>query len=165
MDKFAIEKFKSNLEAAGIEEFALRVEGGNKTIYNNDNAKIILQGNYVVAIETKNNPGAKTKANFNLVAIPYETIDNAKAFEITTKELIDFLGVEGIELDDELKEFIASHGGRVSIEQRTTSGYYAEIHNEKGQVVLNTPLPGRVTLANTNDPVGKVEVDKDSPIV
>lgn len=165
MDKSVIEQFRSKLKNAGIEDFNLRIEGGNKVITHNANSKIYLQPDYVLAIETRNNYGGKPKANFNLVACPYDTVDNAKAFDVTTKQLIDFLAADGISLDDELKEFIAKHGGRVSIEQRTTSGYYGEIHNEKGEVVLTTPLPGRVTQALTNDKEGKVTVDPESPIV
>lgn len=165
MDKSVLEKFKSNLESAGVTEFDIRVEGGNKTIGHNANSKIILQDDYIIGIEYKNNPGADSKANFNIVAVPYDNIDDAKSFNITTKQLIDFCNASGITLDDELKEFISTHGGRVSIGQRTTSGYYGEIHNEKGQVVLTTPLPGRVTLANTTDPEGTVEVDPESPIM
>lgn len=165
MDKSVLEKFKSDLEAAGITEFNVRVEGGNKTLANNDNSKIILQGDHIIGIEYKNNPAAGPKSNFNVVAVPYDNIDDAKAFDLTTKQLIDFCGSAGITMDDELKEFISSHGGRVSIGQRNTSGYYGEIHNEKGQVVLTTPLPGRVTLATTTDEEGTVEVDPESPIM
>ena len=64
----------------------------------------------------------------------------------------------------ELEEFIKTHGGRVSIDLKS-SGYYGEIHNEKGQVVLPSPMPGRVTLAVTSDEEGKVEIDPESPIV
>ncbi len=165
MEKSVLEKFKSDLESAGITELNLRIEGGNKTITHNKDAKLILQGDYVIGLEYKNNHGADPKANFNIVAIPYENIDNAKAFDVTTKQLIDFCSAAGIDMDDELKEFISSHGGRVSIGQRNTSGYYGEIHNEKGQVVLTTPLPGRVTKATTTDPEGTVEVDPESPIM
>lgn len=165
MEKSVLEKFKSDLESAGITELNLRIEGGNKTITHNENSKIYLQSDYVVGFEFRNNHGAAPKANFNILAVPYENIDNAKAFDVTTKQLIDFCNAAGIDMDDELKEFISTHGGRVSIEQRTASGYYGEIHNEKGQVVLTTPLPGRVTLANTTDPEGTVEVDPESPIV
>lgn len=165
MEKSVLEKFKSDLESAGITGLNLRIEGGNKTITHNKDAKLILQGDYVIGLEYKNNHGADPKANFNIIAIPYDNIDNAKAFDVTTKQLIDFCSVAGISMDDELKEFISSHGGRVSIGQRNTSGYYGEIHNEKGQVVLTTPLAGRVTKAVTTDPEGKVEVDTESPIM
>lgn len=165
MERSVIEQFRENLKSAGIEDFNLRVEGGNRIVTHGKNSKIYLQGDYVLGIEYKNNPGAASKANFNILAIPYENVDNAKAFDVTTKQLIDFVNIVGLEMDDELTEFISTHGGRVSIGQRTTSGYYGEIHNEKGQVVLTTPLPGRVTQAVTTDPKGKVEVDPESPIV
>lgn len=164
MDKSVIEQFKSNLEAAEIEGFQLRIEGGNRTIYHNKDSKIYLQGDYMIGIETKNNHGAKTKNNFNIIAVPYDNVDNAKAFEVTVKQLIAFLQAEGIPMDEELDEFIKTHGGRVSIDLKS-SGYYGEIHNEKGQVVLPSPMPGRVTLAVTSDEEGKVEIDPESPIV
>lgn len=164
MDKSAIEKFINNLKSAGIEEYALRFEGGNKTMYQNENAKIRLLGDYVVAISTRNNHGAGPKACFNVEAIPYETVDNAKSFDMEAKELIKYLSAEGITLDDDLKEFISTHGGRVSIGQRTEGGYYAEIHNEKGQVVFPTPIPARVTTAITTDEEGTTEIDPESPV-
>ena len=164
MDKSAIEKFVNNLKSAGREDFALRVEGGNKTIYHNENAKLSLLGDYVVSICTRNNHGAGPKACFNVEAIPYENVDNAKSFDMTAKELLDYLSAEGITLDDDLKEFVSSHGGRVSIRQRTEGGYYAEIHNEKGQVVFPTPLPARVTTAITTDEEGTTEIDPESPV-
>lgn len=165
MEKSVLEKFRSDLESAGIEHLNLRIEGGNKTITDNDDAKIILKDDYVLGIEFRNNHGADPNANFNIVAVPYDNIDNAKAFEITAKQLIDFLNVVGVELDDDMKEFISTHGNRVSIGQKLNStAAYGEIHNAKGQVVLTTPLPGRVTQAVTTDKPGVVEVDPESPI-
>jgi hypothetical protein len=164
MDKSAIEKFINNLKSAGIEEYALRFEGGNKTMYQNENAKISLLGDYIVSITTKNNYGAAPKACFTVEAVPYETIDNAKSFDMTAKELLAYISAEGITLDDDLKAFISSHGGRVSMGQRTEGGYYAEIHNEKGQVVFPTPIPARVTTATITEEEGTTEIDPESPV-
>jgi len=164
MEKAALEKFKSDLEAAGINEFNLRIEGGNKTIANSENSKIILQDDYIIGIEIKNNHGASSKNSFNIVAAPYENIDDAKVFDITVKQLMDFLNVSGITIDEEMKKFISSHGNRVILQTRTEGGYYEEVKNDKGQVVFTTPLPGRVTMGNTTDKVGTVQVDKDSPV-
>lgn len=164
MEKAVLEKFKSDLESAGITDLNLRIEGGNKTITHNDHAKIILQSDYVVGLEVKNNHGAGTKNSFNILAVPYENIDNAKAFDVTVKQLMDFLTASGITIDDELKKFISSHGNRVILQTRTEGGYYEEVKNDKGQVVFTTPLPGRVTMGNTTDKVGTVQVDEDSPV-
>ena len=166
MEKSVIEQFRDNLKSVGIEDFSIRFEGGNRVASHGKDSKLYLQGDYILGIEYKNNHGSSnSKANFNLLAVPYENIDDAKAYDVTTKQLIDFVNLVGLEMDDELKEFISTHGGRVSIGQRTTSGYYGEIHNEKGEVALTTPLPGRVTQTVTTDSVGKVEVDPESPIV
>lgn len=165
MDKFVLEQFKSDLESAGINNLNIRFEGGNRTITNNDDAKLILKNDYVLGLEFRNNHGADPNANFNILAIPYDGIDNAKAFEVTSKQLIDFLNIVGVDMDEDMKKFISTHGNRVSIGQRSAStAAYGEIHNAKGQVVLATPLPGRVTQAVTTDKEGVVEVDKDSPI-
>lgn len=164
MEKAVLEKFRSDLETAGITDFNLRIEGGNKTIANNENSKIILQDDYIIGIEIKNNHGASSKNNFNIVAAPYEDIDDAKVFDVTVKQLMDFLTASGITIDDELKKFISSHGNRVILQTRTEGGYYEEVKNAKGQVVFTTPLPGRVTMGYTTDQEGPVQVDEDSPV-
>lgn len=163
MEKSVLERFKNNLESAGVTEFSIRLEGGNKTLANNEDSKIFLQDDYIIGIETRNNHGAPTNASYNIVAAPYDNIDDAKTFDLTIKETIDFLNAEGITIDEDLKKFLSSHN-RVSMGQRKQSGYYGEIHNNKGQVAFPTSLPGRITVGTTSDKEGKVQIDPEATV-
>lgn len=146
MEKSVLESFINNLKAANIEGFMLRFEGGNRLVEDNtESCRVFLQNGYVLAIETKNNYGSD-KGAFNVKAIPYENIDDAASLDLTTQQILDFISAEGIELTDELKKFVASHGARVAI----NPGYagYGEPVDKEGKPILQNGMP-RITTGTS----------------
>ena len=71
MTKAAIEKFVSELEAIGVTEYFLRIEGGNRVIsHGNDSSRLILEDDRQcpdAAFE-----GALTASQTNLPTMPAE---------------------------------------------------------------------------------------------
>lgn len=140
MDKSVIDSFVQKLKNAGIEKYMLRIEGGNRVLeHGTDSTRIFLQGDYVLGLETKNNYGSD-KAAFNVKVVPYENVDNAASMDLTTKETLDFLDAEGITLDDELKEFISSHGARIALQPGNT-GHGVPVDEEGNPILSNNKLP------------------------
>ena len=143
MDKSVIESFINNLKSAGVEKFMIRCEGGNRFAeHNTDSSRIFLQGDYALVLETKNNYGSDTGA-FNVKAVPYDNIDDVTSFDLTTKEILDFLSAEGVTVDEDLKKFISTHGARVSV--KPGSGNFGVPVDKDGKPILpNNKFP-RVT--------------------
>ncbi len=142
MDKSVLESFISNLKAANIDGYMIRFEGGNRLVEDNtESCRLFLQGDYVIAVETKNNYGSD-KGAFNVMCIPYDNIDHAGSMELTTKQILDFLAAEGIEVDEDLKKFISAHGARVAI-QPGSAGYGVPVDKD-GKPILPNGMP-RVT--------------------
>ena len=104
-----------------------------------ESCRLFLQNDYVLGLETKNNYGAD-KAAFNIKVIPYDNIDNAASMDLTTKETLDFLAAEGISLDEDIKNFISSHGARIQI-QPGTAGYGIPVDEEGNPILANNKLP------------------------
>lgn len=146
MEKSVLESFINNLKAANIEGYMLRFEGGNRLAEEGtESCRIFLQGDYALALETKNNYGSD-KGAFNVMCIPYDNIDHAGSMELSTQQILDFLSAEGIELTDELKKFVASHGARVAI--RPGSAGYGEPVDKDGKPILQNGMP-RITTGNS----------------
>ena len=90
MTKSIFDSFISAINAAGINQYLIRCEGGNRIIYNNDNSIIIPQADHIVAIEhTKNY--ATTNGAFNIIVVPYDNIDDIKTVDVPFKESITIM--------------------------------------------------------------------------
>lgn len=146
MEKAELQKFINNLATANIDNYSIRYEGGNRfSSSNSDSSRIKLTNDYVIIVETDSNYGSKSSL-FTVKAVPYGNVDNAAAYDLTTKQIIDFLNAEGI-LDDDLKQFIGSKGSRVLL--KPGHGGYGEIQDEEGKPVIDSGLPGRVTTGSS----------------
>lgn len=146
MEKADLQKFINNLATANIDNYSIRYEGGNRfSSSNSDSSRIRLTNDCVIIVETDSNYGSKSSL-FTVKAVPYGNVDNAAAYDLTTKQLIDFLNAEGI-LDEGLKQFVASKGSRVTLQPG--HGGYGEIQDEEGKPVIDGGLPGRVTTGSS----------------
>ena len=140
MEKSVLTSFINKLKDAGIEKYMLRIEGGNRTIeHGTDSCRLFFLGEYVLGLETKNNYGAD-KAAFNVKVVPYENVDNAASMDLTTKETLDFLAAEGIDLDEDTENFIKSHGARIQI-QPGNAGYGVPVDEDGNPILANNKLP------------------------
>ena len=146
MEKADLQKFINNLNAANIDSYTIRYEDANRfSNSKSDSSRVILGNDYVIIAETDSNYGSKT-STFTVKGVPYDDVSNIAAYDLTTKQLIDFLNAEGV-LDDDLKQFIASRGNRVVLQPG--HGGYGEIQDEDGKPVINSNLPGRVTTGSS----------------
>lgn len=146
MEKTELQKFITNLATANIDNYSIRYEGGNRfSSSNSESSRIRLTDDYVIVAETDSNYGSKSTL-FTVKAVPYGNIDNASAYDLTTKQLIDFLNAEGI-LDEGMKQFVASNGNRVLL--KPGHGGYGEIQDGDGNPIIDSNLPGRVTTGSS----------------
>jgi hypothetical protein len=146
MEKAVLEKFIGDLKTANIDHWNLRFEGGNRTIgHDSQTCCLALLDDYVLGIETNNNYGSTT-GSFNFKAIPYDNIDTASSYNVTTAEAVAFAKATGI-YSDEVEELIKAYGGKVTIHPGT--GGYGEIKDSEGNVIIEPGLPGRVTTGTT----------------
>lgn len=146
MEKVELEKFINNLAAANVNNYSIRYEGGNRfSSSNSESSRIRLTDEYAIVAETDSNYGSKSTL-FTVKAVPYGNIDDASAYDLTTKQLIDFLNAEGV-LDDDLKQFVGSNGNRVLL--KPGHGGYGEIQDKDGNPIIDSNLPGRVTTGSS----------------
>lgn len=148
MEKSQIESFVNALKSAGREDYALRIEGGNKTVnHKSESGMIYLAGDYAVCLETKNVHSNPT-GSFNVHVTPYDMIDNAKAFNLTVKEALDFMEAIG-GLDDEMKKFIATTGGRTYLQPGTAGmAERARIVDGEQEIIMPEQTAVHVTMGN-----------------
>ena len=148
MEKSQIESFVNALKSAGREDYSLRVEGGNRTVnHKSESGMIYLAGDYAVCLESKN-VHAHPTGSFNVHAIPYDNVDNAKVFNLTVKEALEVLQSLG-GLDDDMKKFIAATGGRTYLQPGTAGlAERARIVDGEQQVILPEQTAVHVTMGN-----------------
>ena len=145
MTKAAIEKFVSELEAIGVTEYFLRIEGGNRVIsHGNDSSRLILEDDRIICIETQNNYNTGHHGNFNIKIVEYDSVDSVSSNAITTADLLKYVE-NNISEDkkDEVKELIKNTGKRVIL--KPGSGNYGTKPDQDFQV-------NRVTNAVSEEP-------------
>ena len=78
MEKAQVQSFLENCKAAGIEQWSLRFEGGNRSVVNGyDETKIVLRDNDLILIEPSRNYATET-GQLNITSTSYEMIDNLR---------------------------------------------------------------------------------------
>lgn len=104
MTKENLQKFIDDCKSAGIERWALRFEGGNRTaVHGNDGCRICLRDNDVVIIEPCRNYASN--GFYNITICAYDMIDNVKAIDLPITETIGLLTNLGL-YDSTMEEFI-----------------------------------------------------------
>lgn len=143
MDKSSVESFVNNLKENGIETYALRIEGGNMTIQHNpaQGEFIALGSDYVDYVCFNRNGNASAEHIFDLHRIPYENIDNAKAYGLPFKEGVQVFKGCAFDTDsDEFKQYLKSAPIRRGfIPGFATLGSIKE-KNEDGKMVSTVPV-------------------------
>ena len=153
MDKSVLESFVNNLKSVGVEKYSIRYEDCNRfTEHGSESGRIFLKSDYALILETRTNYGSD-KGALGVTAVPYEEISDASSFDLTTKEIIDFLTAEGIDLDEDLKKFISAHGAKVAI-RPGTAGYGVPVDKD-GKPILNNSFPNVTAGANPEFKVKK----------
>lgn len=114
MDKAHLESIIQAFKDAGIDKFAIRFEGGNRTVVHGyDSTRIILRENDIILIEPTHNYATPT-GQFNITSCTYEMIDNVRALDVPFKESIEIFKNLGI-YDDELEAMVKSSAKRMAI--------------------------------------------------
>ena len=141
MEKSVFDNFKSKLDSVGIEQYTIRFEGGNRSLFvNSDSCKVATYGNYIMAIEVDKNYG-KIGSNFNITVSDYDYIDNVSTRGLSVKEAIDLLKAFGGEASsDEFMDFIAKRGigSQPQIENKSNAGL-EDYRDKDGNQVLDNP--------------------------
>lgn len=105
MEKAQVQSFLENCKAAGIEQWSLRFEGGNRSVVSGyDETKIVLRDNDLILIEPSRNYATET-GQLNITSTSYEMIDNLRVLDVPFDKAIKLLDNLGI-YDDEMKEFM-----------------------------------------------------------
>ena len=142
MDKSTIETFVGYLNDADINTYSIRYcDGSQISTHGNDSGYISLQNDAAVVLESKNNYGNKS-GSFNIKFIAYDDISYVGSSDLTVKQVQDVISAIGIAITDEIKAFIASRGGRVSITPSDGNVKYDENGNE---IIPNFQMP-RITV-------------------
>lgn len=148
MEKATFDKYLKTLESAGIKDYLIRFEGGNRTIHNLTDSSILIETNDgVLSLQTEDNYASKYP--FKAQLIPYEDINDISSNDLSVKDIINLIQASGGELTDEIKEFLAKRGNKVSIDNPANRANYGETlkKDDKGNEnpELNYNIPARKT--------------------
>ena len=120
MLKASFENFISKLHSIGVEEFEVRCQGGNRTIYNNASddpdmsGKIVVEDeNNILAIEVQRATN-KNERTFNITQLGFDNIDAILTHDMTRDEAKKFIKALGA-WDDSFDTYFNAIPNKVDI--------------------------------------------------
>ena len=120
MLKASFENFVSKLNSIGVEEFEVRCQGGNRTIYNNASddpdmsGKIVVEDeNNILAIEVQRATN-KNERTFNITQLGFDNIDSILTHDMTRDEAKKFIKALGA-WDDSFDTYFNAIPNKVDI--------------------------------------------------
>lgn len=141
MTKEQLEEFIESCKAAGLERWALRFEGGNRTVvHGNEGTRIVLRDEDVVIIEPCHNYASD--GVYNITLCTYDMIDNVRAIDTTFLQSVKILEELGV-IDDDLKQVLAKDVNKRPIIPGTAG--LAPIKDADGRDVVPSGSVGYVT--------------------
>lgn len=154
MERSDIESIVGKLKKCGVDSYVLRVEGGNLNVFHGKEDKIsLVEENYLVAVRNTKNYALPGDKQFDMLFIPYDTIDNMKTIGLSFVETVNVLKELGIN-DNEINTFLQGAPERRSLTVNTPT--YATVIDKNGNITVNEG-PGYVvegaTEVRTKDPV------------
>ena len=142
MLKTQFDKFVSTLESAGITNYNIRCEGGNRIFYHNGTSGLIYRFNdYVICIDLCRNI-LHTNGQYDIALVPYENIDDIKSTDIPLVEAINIMDSLGCK-DEEFLKFVRTTP-RLSNTIPGTAGLAPE-KDKNGNDVISGPVAGYST--------------------
>lgn len=142
MTKAQFDKFVQDCKDSGIDKFAVRFEGGNRSaVHGYDSTRIIGREEDIVIIEPTHNY-ATPNGQFNITVCTYEMIDNVRVLDATFKQTIDMLTNLGV-YDDDMEAMIKSSVIRQPLIPGTAG--LAPIKDSDGNDVIPPGSVGYVT--------------------
>ncbi len=101
MDKQIFTTFAENAKSAGIEEYIIRYEGGNRIARINGKTSIVVQKDECIYIVQLTSNYAKEGGILEFVCLDYDDIDDVKIDDLTFEEAIKTAEAFGITLEEE----------------------------------------------------------------
>lgn len=142
MTKAQFDKFVQDCKDAGIDKFAVRFEGGNRTaVHGYDSTRIIGRADDIIIIEPTHNY-TTPNGQFNITTCTYEMIDNLRALDVPYKESIDLLKNLGV-WDEDMEDMFKHSVKRQPIIPGTAG--LAPIKDSDGNDVIPPGSVGYVT--------------------
>lgn len=107
MEKQSFDKFVNACKEAGITDYVIRCEGGNRIVYNNTtDSRVFPKDDHVEAIYRTHNYG-KSEGIFDVICIPYENIDTVKVVSITFEQGIKLMELLENKNSEEFKDLLS----------------------------------------------------------
>ena len=146
MDKSTMESVISKMESAGITEYYIRTEGGNRKIYHgNDNAIIHLASDAVIGLETQTHIQRTVKGRFSMSIIPYDNIDDMNIDNLSVEQALKLCRAFGMS-EDEYIDMIKKNGARIVAPTPTNStANVGEQYDSEGKVIIHEQIPARLS--------------------
>ena len=142
MTKEQYAQFVSDCESAGITQWSVRFEGGNRSaVHGYQGCRIIPRDEDIIIIESTNNY-ATSNGQFNITSCNYDVIDNVRTLDATFQQTIDLLTTMGI-YDDDMRDFIKTSVKRQPIIPGTAG--LSTIKDADGNDVIPPGSVGYVT--------------------
>ena len=164
MDKSSLETFINNLKDKGVETFSLRVEGGNMTISHNpaQGEFIALGADGIDWVCYNRNGNMSQEHTFDLCRVPYENIDNAKAYGLSFKEGVEvFKGCYFDTDSEEFKQYLKSTPIRRGFTPEYLTLGSIKKKNEDGKLVSTVPVGSSGYVVNgLEDSIEKAAAEK-----
>jgi hypothetical protein len=141
MTKSELETFVSVLNDAGVTEYSIRYEGGNRVTPNNGRSGVLkFAEDSVYAFEVDDNSYGK-QGPFIVRKIGFEDISTIQARGLTVEEAMNIVSALGIE-DDAIVDIISKHGD--NIKNVPSFAGYGVVKDKNGKDVLDG-MAGRIT--------------------
>lgn len=105
--KSNFDNFLSAINSAGIKEYCIRCEGGNRILYHNGTSSVIVpKDDHIVCIEVTKNYGSPNGV-FNIIMVPYDNIDDIKTTDNTfadSLKIMEALGAKNADVEVFMKQ-------------------------------------------------------------
>lgn len=145
MEKAELESFLQCCKDAGINQWMLRFEGGNRSaIHGNDQGRIVLRDSDLIIVEPTHNY-ATPNGQFNITSCCYDMIDNVRVLDLTYQQTIDLMKNLGI-YDEDMEDMIKHSTKRMSfVVGNNSNAGLAVLKDSDGNDVIPPGSSGYIT--------------------
>ena len=98
MDKSVFDSIVAKLKDAGVTEFVVRIEGGNKNLFHNGKTDLVFSTDDAI-IGIKATQNYAVKGNYDITWCHWDDVNNIKITAATIQNMLDIKDVFGLDED------------------------------------------------------------------